>query len=585
VLTRLTVRNFKRFERAEIELGQPVVFIGPNNSGKTTALQALALWDIGLRAWLSKRGGKASPEKRPGVAINRKDLISIPVPSANLLWRDLHVRNVRRGNGDTKTATSNIRIDVNVEGISAEKVWTCGFEFDYSTEEAFVCRPVRLAGFENVQVKDAKFSTIPEQAQEVRVAYLPPMSGLADREFLKQPGEIGFLIGQGQTAQVLRNLCRQVFEKDKTSWDDIVRRIKELFGASLLAPTYVPERSEIVMEYEERENRLDLSCAGRGLQQTLLLLTHLYANPDTVLLLDEPDAHLEILRQRQTFRLLTDVGERQNAQIIAASHSEVVLNEAAGCGKVVAFVGPPHTMNDRGSQVVKSLTDIGWELYYLAEKKGWMLFLEGPTDLAILQEFAERLDHPASEHLQQAFVDYVATNLPRKARDKFFGLKEGKRDLIGVAIFDRVDEKLQSSGGLEELMWSRKELENYFCRENVLLEYARGPWIYDLFERAESEHRVKAMRESIAEVSAALQTLGRPDPWSKDIKATDEFLDPLFKAYFKKLDLPLSFRKSDYYHLAKLVPSQEIDPEIGEKLDAIVRIAGNAAKTNVDVTS
>jgi hypothetical protein len=118
-----------------------------------------------------------------------------------------------------------------------------------------------------------------------------------------------------------------------------------------------------------------------------------------------------------------------------------------------------------------------------------------------------------------------------------------------------------------------------------LLEYARGPWIYDLFERAESEHRVKAMRESIAEVSAALQTLGRPDPWSKDIKATDEFLDPLFKAYFKKLDLPLSFRKSDYYHLAKLVPSQEIDPEIGEKLDAIVRIAGNAAKTNVDVTS
>jgi ABC-type cobalamin/Fe3+-siderophores transport system ATPase subunit len=52
---------------------------------------------------------------------------------------------------------------------------------------------------------------------------------------------------------------------------------------------------------------LDLSCVGRELQQTLLLLAHLYANPKTVLLLDEPDAHLEVLRQRQIYQLLTDV--------------------------------------------------------------------------------------------------------------------------------------------------------------------------------------------------------------------------------------------------------------------------------------
>ena len=29
---RLTVRNFKRFSEVEVELGSPVVFIGPNNS-------------------------------------------------------------------------------------------------------------------------------------------------------------------------------------------------------------------------------------------------------------------------------------------------------------------------------------------------------------------------------------------------------------------------------------------------------------------------------------------------------------------------------------------------------------------------
>jgi len=52
--------------------------------------------------------------KAPGVAINRRDLLSVPMPSANLLWRDLHTRNVQKENG--KQQTQNIRIDVLVEG-------------------------------------------------------------------------------------------------------------------------------------------------------------------------------------------------------------------------------------------------------------------------------------------------------------------------------------------------------------------------------------------------------------------------------------------------------------------------------------
>ncbi|MCY4163184.1 MAG: hypothetical protein OXE93_03055 [bacterium] len=34
MLTKLTVRNFKGRAEAEIELGNPVVFVGPNDSGR-----------------------------------------------------------------------------------------------------------------------------------------------------------------------------------------------------------------------------------------------------------------------------------------------------------------------------------------------------------------------------------------------------------------------------------------------------------------------------------------------------------------------------------------------------------------------
>lgn len=37
MLTKLKIRNFKRFADVDIELGNPVILIGPNNSGKTTA--------------------------------------------------------------------------------------------------------------------------------------------------------------------------------------------------------------------------------------------------------------------------------------------------------------------------------------------------------------------------------------------------------------------------------------------------------------------------------------------------------------------------------------------------------------------
>jgi ABC-type lipoprotein export system ATPase subunit len=578
MLTRLRVRNFKRFDDVDIELGKAVVLIGPNNSGKTTALQALALWDIGVRRWNEKRKGKVSPEKRPGVTINRRDLISVPVPDANLLWRDLHVRNVEQvldaSKKTKKPKTENIRIDVAVDGISNGRKWSCGLEFDYANAESFYCRPLRTGDGE----KPPRLQ-VPPEAAKVRVAFLPPMSGLMADEPKWEPGRINVLIGEGQTAQVLRNLCFQIHSQPgpDSLWHRLVEDIEQLFGVELMPPTYVAERGEITMAYKERGGtKLDLSSSGRGLQQTLLLLAYLYSNPHSVLLIDEPDAHLEILRQREIYRLITEVSENQGSQIIAASHSEVVMNEAAGSGVVIAFVGEPHRMNDRGSQIIKALTDIGWDQYYQAEQTGWVLYIENSTDLAILQTLARRLEHPAAALLERPFVHYVTTNLPQRARDHFFGLREAKADLVGIAIFDRLEKELHKDSPLVELMWTRREIENYICSRQVLLAYARHDFPDDLFGLVEQKNRVSLMERAIDQVADALRTLNKPNPWSADIKASEEFLDPVFKEFFKGLNLPLTFRKSDYHLLAELAPKDQIDREIHEKLDAIVAVAQRA---------
>lgn len=587
MLTRLYVRNFKRFDEVEIELGNPVVFIGPNNSGKSTALQALALWDLGLRRWLEKRKGKAAPEKRPGVTINRRDLVSVPVPDANLLWRDLHVRDVHQTGG--RQRTQNVRIDIKVDGVTDGVEWTCGLEFDYANDESFYCRPLR----ESENPADGRMP-VPDGIEGVRVNFLPPMSGLADREFAKQQGEVAFLVGQGRTAEVLRNLCLDVAYDDhgneRQDWKDIQEHMQRLFGGRLDWPQYIPERAEITLSYREpKRPRLDVSASGRGLQQTLLLLAYLAANPRSVLLLDEPDAHLEILRQRQIYQLLSETATRQGSQVIAASHSEVLLNEAAGRDVVVAFVGKPHRIDDRGSQMLKALREIGFEDYYQAEQTGLVLYLEGATDLAILQGLARRLNHQAADVLDRPFVKYVQ-NQPMHAVDHFHGLREAKPDLVGFALFDRLDRHLPEQQALSIRMWRRQEIENYICSVDALLAFAAdagfdgasrsrddGP-LFSYNDDDNGDRYRTAMKESIEDF-VPRAALGDPDDrWWSEVKASDDFLDRVFESFFKRLGLQTLLYKSDYHRLAEYVPENQIADEVVEVLDDIVRVANEARR-------
>ena len=329
------------------------------------------------------------------------------------------------------------------------------------------------------------------------------------------------------------------------------------------------------MTYRNREGvRLDLSASGRGEQQTLLLLAHLSANPRSVLLLDEPDAHLEILRQRQIYQLLSDTAAGAGSQVIAASHSEVLLNEAADRDLLIAFVGRPRRIDDRGSPIAKALKEIGFEHYLQAEEKGWVLYLEGATDLAILLALAHRLQHPAAQLLQSPYVCYVA-NQPAKVQAHFYGLREARPDLLGIALYDRLERDPPEDPHLSQLMWRRREIENYLCQRPVLLDFAAAEGERYAGELFASAWR-STMDESIAEIEQALKTLAEPDPWGPDIKASEAFLDPLFKRFYARLELPNLMTKTHYHRLAGFVEAKHIDPEIGDKLDTLVAVAGRA---------
>ena len=238
-------------------------------------------------------------------------------------------------------------------------------------------------------------------------------------------------------------------------------------------------------------------------------------------------------------------------------------------------------IDDRGSQLLKSLKEIGYDQYYQAEQAGWVLYLEGATDLAILRAFAERLGmEDALKALERPFVKYVE-NQPLKAQEHFHAMREALHGLCGIALFDRLDRPTSTEDGVEILMWRRREIENYLCTRKTLEAFtaasaendAAGP----LFVPVEADRRLAAMHEAIEEVTAALAKLRDQSPWDHDVKVSDEFLDPLFREYYKKLDMPNLMAKKNFHELARFVPIEEIASEVKEKLDAIARVAEGAS--------
>jgi len=217
--------------------------------------------------------------------------------------------------------------------------------------------------------------------------------------------------------------------------------------------------------------------------------------------------------------------------------------------------------------IQKALTDIGWEKYYLARAKGHVLYMEGITDREMLLKFAGKLNHKVEPLLRNANIDYTDNNVPNAAVINFVALKEIFPELKGLALFDRIDKNVEDIKSLKILCWKKRELENYFARPALLLQYAKLLQLKNPnFSQKQLEEKMQAAIRKYT-IPAYLEDLD--DDWWNDAKLSDEWLDKIFPEFYKQLNIPQDFYKRDYYQLISLLGKKDIHDEVSEKLDAI----------------
>lgn len=581
----LEIENFKRFgEKQRIELDHPAVLIGPNNCGKTSAIQALAFWAQAVKTWYEVRKDSSAKE-RTSTALNRLNIVAVPVQRTRFFW---HNTQVRTGNKDVALT---ITVGIEYQG----KVRALAMRFRNQGDELVYCAP------------DATFGgdlDLVAYAASLKVELLYPMSGLETEEPLLQPGRIDVLLGQGQTAQVLRNLCLMVARSSADDWRSITRLMGRLFNIQLSEPRETL-RGSIELQYQQDKvkEKLDVSSSGRGLQQMLLIFAYLYSHKGSVLMVDEPDAHLEILRQKQVYVLLRDIADQNGSQVIMVTHSEVILEEALDNNLTLLLDGCADNLA-RKQDIRASLRQFGADHYVKARERGYVLYVEGSTDVDMLRALAERLDHPVAQLWDERINSfYVQNNYPEQdtdaelerveggfgltPREHFNGLRNLLPQLRGLAILDNDgrDRKSTQEGALTLSYWKRYEAENYFVTPAVLEAFAQQHYEdLDLFggcriEIAEVLDALVLEQVFDGETSAfqawklAPPELGRLLWEAKtERRKLSHFAEEFFRRLAHLLGGPMLLKKGELHRLVKFAPISGIATEVSEKLNLLAEL-------------
>ncbi|MFZ1553778.1 MAG: AAA family ATPase, partial [Anaerolineae bacterium] len=312
-------------------------------------------------------------------------------------------------------------------------------------------------------------------ARQIRVVHIPPFSGLETEEPFRDPGMRDRLIGQGRPGEIVRNLLWDLWRQaDEKPWMALVKDIEDLFGYTLLPPIYSATRQAyIVCEYRPRTKgdapapKLDIASAGSGFHQVLLLLAFFYVQPATILLLDEPDAHLHFILQREVFGRLRAVASQRRCQLMVATHAEALLDDTEPTG-ILSFFKKPHRLQTR-----RQVQDLRSALHRLsstdllrADHVGAVLYLEDDSDARLLREWASVLGHPAMRFFEFPYIVAMGgAGELGEAKRHFSALGMAFPTLRGLCLLDRDrsagPEAQDFPSGLRLLRWNRYEIENY----------------------------------------------------------------------------------------------------------------------------
>ncbi|WP_035225463.1 ATP-dependent nuclease [Paracidovorax oryzae] len=508
-IKKITLHRFKQFQATSIDLrGGLSLIVGGNNSGKSSVLQALATWQFCKTLLEIEKGpaGWLPTVSKAGIGLGIVDFTPLQLPALSHLWTNL--KTIRESEPDGYTLKIGVYWDI---APGDERHLEIGLAL--SNDRLFIkATSTNLKANEvNPGPDDSVGPRVP------RVAYLPPFAGITDRENRLSPAMRARLLGQGLSGGVIRNMlfemhsrnqaARLVLRGDKPkiknsdlrrlrqndAWEILLRTTQSIFGTDLRMMPF-NERYHSYLRVEcvkgkvkddgsferfPRYNARDIMVEGSGFLQWLSVYALALSDDVDIVLLDEPDAHLNAALQKELLLALDNITDVKNKQVLLATHSPELIR-LYDHDRILAVANRKAKYMADAAAKVSVLGGIGTvhtpTLHALMESRR-LLILEAPSDERFLKTIAERAGVAWPEKL----VPWYWTGSAGERHKLYMQLLKEIPGLKAISIRDRDDEPSNTTSsslfdksfpskeaGYKALKWRRRHVENYLLSKEAI---------------------------------------------------------------------------------------------------------------------
>ena len=315
MIRQIELKRFKKFEHTTINLGELSVLVGENSSGKTSVLQAINLALSAFSRWnlYSTDGHGVTKPRSKGVGCTQLPGIM------NDDFRELYYGKKSR-NGRANGSTIGAEIHLTDE---------LGNKFGMQVSSLF-------GGYNLTPLSKVTQINNNPSIHKKEALLISGFVGLASSEEKALSLSLRNRLRDGRASEIIRNLLLDTKETVPDNYAKLVNRLKKDFGFVIDSVAF-DENADINVHafYDEQIGGtvvpFDFCSSGSGMMQVLQILTSIYRYcPDnaSVVLLDEPDAHLHANMQVALFYSLREIQKELNIQILISTHSTAIISAA-----------------------------------------------------------------------------------------------------------------------------------------------------------------------------------------------------------------------------------------------------------------
>ena len=452
MIKKVLIKNYRCFEKCEINFKDLTIAVGRNNAGKSTLIEALRIVSVGVN-----RAAAINYTTTPYLLELDVDLFVISPSIENL-----------------DISTSNIFYRYGPAPALIKTYFDDGVIIDtYVGEDAKV--------FVLIFDKNGKNIVSKRMAKDLNlksINILPQISPLIREESIIKNSTVQRNIDTKLSSRNFRNQLKYNyfnFENFRriaeTTWTGLA--IKDLDNRNELV-------GDLILMVRDNNFEAEIGWMGHGLQmwlQTMWFLSR--SEAESTVILDEPDVYMHADLQRRLIRFIKGKFE----QILIATHSVEIMAEVEPDNILPIDSSKKKLVYANKTPIVQKIIDeIGsvhnLEIARLFSHKKFLI-VEGNSDdikiLSIFQCIIFKDTHEPFDILPKTFVEGWGGWQRVIGSNKVF--TDNKTDILTYCIFDsdyhtksEVEERLieASKIGLNLHIWSKKEIENFVINPKVI---------------------------------------------------------------------------------------------------------------------